>query len=259
MQLAHRFAFLLPHLNERQRRLAMATEARLLGHSGVRLVARTAGVSETTVRKGVFELEAGTEPLPEGRARHPGGGRMRAEAVDPDMVSALLRLVEPDERGDPMSPPRWTTKSLRHLAAELSRQGHKVTAPTVGRLLKESGFSLQGTAKTLEGAQHPDRDAQFRYINEQVKDHQAAGQPVISVDSKKKEQVGMLPMPGQEWHRARPFAEAYAANTPIWQFSVRPAVPEYCRCTPAETVPFFRKPVSSTISTPSGRPSRSAT
>ncbi|MEV0537530.1 ISAzo13 family transposase [Kitasatospora sp. NPDC050463] len=201
-QLAQRFEVLLPHLNERQRRLAMATEARLLGHGGVRVVARTAGVSETTVRKGVFELEAGIEPLQEGRARRLGGGRMRAEAVDPGLVSALLGLVEPDERGDPMSPLRWTTKSLRRLAAELSRQGHKVTAPTVGRLLKESGFSLQGTAKTLEGAQHPDRDAQFRYINQQVKDHQAAGQPVISVDSKKKEQVGQLPMPGQEWHRA---------------------------------------------------------
>jgi transposase len=199
VQLAHRFAVLLPHLNERQRRLAMATEARLLGHGGVRLVARTAGASESTVRKGVSELEAGGEPLPEGRVRRPGGGRLRAEVADPDLVPALLRLVEPDERGDPMSPLRWTTKSLRHLAAELSRQGHRVTAPTVGRLLKQSGFSLQGTAKTLEGAQHPDRDAQFRYINGQVKDHQAAGQPVISVDSKKKEQVGLLPMAGQEW------------------------------------------------------------
>ncbi|MFE9174466.1 ISAzo13 family transposase [Streptomyces kebangsaanensis] len=199
LQLAQRFEALLPHLNERQRRLAMATEARLLGHGGVRLVARTARVSETTVRRGVFELEDGAGPLSEGRVRRPGGGRMRVEAVDPSLVPALMGLVEPDERGDPMSPLRWTTKSLRNLAAELSRQGHRVTAPTVGRLLKESGFSLQGTAKTLEGDQHPDRDAQFRYINEQVKEHQAAGEPVISVDSKKKEQVGLLPMAGQEW------------------------------------------------------------
>ena len=110
-----------------------------------------------------------------------------------------MALVEPDERGDPTSPLRWTTRSLRHLAVELSRQGHRVTAPTVGRLLKENGFSLQGVAKTLEGDQHPDRDAQFRYINEQVKDHQAAGEPVISVDAKKKEQVGLLPMSGREW------------------------------------------------------------
>jgi hypothetical protein len=201
-QLARRFEVLLPHLNERQQRLALATEARLLGHGGVRLVAQTTGVSETTVRKGVFELEAGVAPLPEGRVRRPGGGRMRAEAVDPHLVPALMALVEPDERGDPMSPLRWTTKSLRHLATELSRQGHRVTAPTVGRLLKKHGFSLQGTAKTLEGDQHPDRDAQFRYINEQVKGHQAAGEPVISVDAKKKEQLGLLPMAGQEWRPA---------------------------------------------------------
>lgn len=110
-----------------------------------------------------------------------------------------MALVEPDERGDPVSPLRWTTKSLRHLAAELSRQGHRVTAPTVGRLLKENGFSPQGTAKILEGEQHPDRDAQFRHINEQVKDHQAASEPVISVDAKKKEQIGLLPMAGREW------------------------------------------------------------
>ncbi|THA30413.1 ISAzo13 family transposase [Streptomyces sp. A1277] len=198
-QRVRRFEVLLPHLDERQRRLALATEARLLGHGGVGLVARISGVSETTVRKGVFELEAGAEPLPEGRVRRPGGGRMRAEAVDSRLVPALMALVEPDERGDPMSPLRWTTKSLRQLAAELSRQGHRVTAPTVGRLLREHGFSLQGTAKTLEGDQHPDRDAQFRYINEQVKEHQAAGEPVISVDAKKKEQLGQLPMAGREW------------------------------------------------------------
>ncbi|MEV1179079.1 ISAzo13 family transposase [Nonomuraea sp. NPDC049784] len=198
-QLAARFAVLLPHLNERQRRLALATEARLLGHGGVRLVAQVAGVSETTVRKGVFELESGADPLPDGRVRRAGGGRLRAEAVDPHLLPALMGLVEPDERGDPESPLRWTTKSLRHLAAELSRQGHRVTAPTVGRLLKANGFSLQGTAKTLEGDQHPDRDAQFRYINVQVKAHQAAGEPVISVDAKKKEQLGLLPMGGREW------------------------------------------------------------
>jgi DNA-binding transcriptional regulator YdaS (Cro superfamily) len=201
-QLVQRFEVLLPHLNERQQRLALATEARVLGHGGVRLVARMAGVSETTVRKGVFELEAGDEPLPAGRVRRAGGGRMRAEAVDSRLVPTLMALVMPDERGDPMSPLRWTTTSLRHLAAELSRQGHRVSAPTVGRLLKEHGFSLRGTAKTLEGDQHPDRDAQFRYINEQVKDHQAAGEPVVSVDAKKKEQLGQLPMAGREWRPA---------------------------------------------------------
>src|ERR671921_2675132 len=198
-QLARRFEVLLPHLNERQQRLALATEARLLGHGGIRAVADAANVSATTVRTGVAELEAGEEPLPAGQARRAGGGRRRASEQDPELTAALLGLVEPDERGDPMSPLRWTTKSLRHLAEELARQGHPVSAPTVGRLLRDNGFSLQGTAKTLEGAQHPDRNAQFAYINEQVKAHQAAGEPVISVDAKKKEQLGQLPAAGREW------------------------------------------------------------
>ena len=199
VQLSVRFGLLLPHLNERQRRLLLATEARLLGHGGVRAVAQVAKVSETTIRKGLLELDADQGPLPLGRARRPGGGRKRAEDNDPGLVRALLGLVEPDERGDPMSPLRWTTKSLRHLAIELARQGHAVSASTVGRLLREQGFSLQGTAKTLEGAQHPDRDAQFRYIYEQVKAQQADGEPVISVDAKKKELLGQLPNPGREW------------------------------------------------------------
>ena len=198
-QLLLRFDVLMPHLNERQRRLLLATEARLLGHGGVRAVARVAGVGETTVRAGVFELEEGQEPFPEGRVRRGGGGRKSTAALDAGLVPALLALVEPDERGDPESPLRWTTKSLRHLAGELARQGHPVSAPTVGNLLRENGFSLQGNAKTLEGDQHPDRDAQFRYINEQAKDHQVAGEPVISVDTKKREQLGRLPMDGREW------------------------------------------------------------
>jgi hypothetical protein len=159
-------------------------------------------VSETTVRKGVFELEAGEDPLPDGRVRRAGGGRRNAEEIDPQLVPALMALVEPDERGDPESPLRWTTKSLRHLADELTRSGHPVSAPTVGRLLKAAGFSLQANVKTLEGAQHPDRDAQFRYINEQVKAHQGDGDPVISVDTKKREQLGRLPMAGREWRPA---------------------------------------------------------
>src|SRR4051794_24820567 len=198
-QLARRFEVLLPHLNERQQRLALATEARLLGHGGGRAVAGASGGSAPTVRRGVVELESGEDALPVGRARRAGGGRRRADNQDPELAAALLRLVEPDERGDPMSPLRWTTKSLRHLAEELARQDHPVSAPTVGRLLRDNGFSLQGTAKTLEGAQHPDRNAQFTYINEQVKAHQAAGEPVISVDAKKKEQLGQLPAAGREW------------------------------------------------------------
>ena len=198
-QLALKFEVMLPHLNERQRRLLLAAEARLLGHGGVRAVARVAGVSESTVRKGVFELEDGGDVLPDGRVRREGGGRKSVEEQDPRVLPALLALVEPDERGDPESPLRWTTKSLRRLAGELVRQGHRVSPPTVGRLLRQSGFSLQGNAKTLEGGQHADRDAQFRYINEQVKDHQSAGEPVVSVDTKKREQLGRLPNPGREW------------------------------------------------------------
>ena len=195
--LAAKFAVIFPHLDERQRRLLMAAEARALGHGGIRLVARAAGVREATVSLGVDELEAGAEPL--GRARRPGGGRKRAADADPGLCPALLALVEPEERGDPMSPLRWTTKSTRNLAGELTRQGHKVSADTVGDLLREEGFSLQGNAKTIEGKRHPDRDAQFRYINEQVKDHQGTADPVISVDIKKKELAGQFADAGREW------------------------------------------------------------
>src|SRR6266699_6496576 len=140
---------------------------------------------------------AGAEPL--GRARRPGGGRKRAADADPGLVPALLALVEPEERGDPMSPLRWTTKSTRNLADELTRQGHKVGADTVGDLLRAEGFSLQGNAKTLESTRHPDRDAQFRYISGQVQAHQDSGDPVISVDTKKKELVGECKNAGRDW------------------------------------------------------------
>jgi Rhodopirellula transposase DDE domain len=183
---------LLPHLNERQQRLAVGTEARLLGHGGVRAVADAAKVSASTVRRAWPSWSPVRIPV-----RWDGSGGPAGDASGrPTTTPIWLRLVEPDERGDPMSALRWTTKSLRHLAEGLTGQGHPVSAPTVGVLLKENGFSLQGTAKTLEGAQHPDRDLQFRYINEQVKAHQDAGEPVISVDAKKKDQLGQLPAAG---------------------------------------------------------------
>jgi hypothetical protein len=192
-----KFAALFPHLDERQRRLAMGAEARVLGHGGIAAVARAAGVSTVTVSRGVEELEAGEEPL--GRARRAGGGRKSVTDTDPGVKAALLALVEPEARGDPASPLRWTTKSLRNLAAALGAQGHRVSAPTVGRLLREENFSLQAGAKTIEGRQHPGRDAQFSYLNEQAKEHIAAGQPVVSVDAKKKELVGNFKNGGREY------------------------------------------------------------
>ena len=206
--LAAKFGTIFPHLDERQRRLLMGAEARALGHGGIRLVARAAGVREATVSVGVDELDSGAEPL--GRARRPGGGRKRAADVDPGLVPALLALVEPGERGDPMSPLRWTIKSTRNLAGELTRQGHKVSADTVGDLLQAGGFSLQGNAKTIEGTRHPDRDAQFRYISEQARAHQDSGDPVISVDTKKKELAGEFKNTGREW---RPKGQPAAVRT----------------------------------------------
>ena len=172
--LAAKFETIFPHLDERQRRLLMGVEARALGHGGIRLVAGAAGVREATVSLGVSELESGAGPL--GRARRPGGGRKRLADADPGLVPALLALVEPEERGDPMSPLRWTVKSTGSLAGELTRQGHKVSADTAGDLLRAEGFSLQGNAKTIEGTRHPERDGQFRYINEQARAYQAAGE-----------------------------------------------------------------------------------
>jgi Rhodopirellula transposase DDE domain len=199
--LAAVFGDIWPHLDERQRRLLLGAQARALGHGGIRLVAAAAGAAEATVSLGARELESGEEPL--GRARREGGGRKPLTETDPGLVPALLALVEPGERGDPMSPLRWSTKSVRTLAKELRAQGHPVSADTVHQLLKAEGFSMQANAKVTEGKQHPDRDAQFRYISEQARAHQASGDPVISVDAKKKEQVGQYASPGRAWRPRR--------------------------------------------------------
>jgi transposase len=195
--LAAKFEAILPHLDERQRRLLIGAEAQSLGRGGIRAVARAAGVREARVSAGIRELASGEAPL--GRIRRPGAGRKRVADLNPAVRTALLTLVEPDVRGDPMSPLRWTTKSTRKLAEELTRQGHRICADTVGDLLREEGFSLQSNAKTLEGKQHPDRDAQFHYLNEQARHHQDGGAPVISVDTKKKELVGPFKNNGREW------------------------------------------------------------
>jgi hypothetical protein len=199
--LARRWFDLRGHLDERSRRLWLAAEARSLGYGGVAFVASVTKVARDTIADGIKELE-GERPAASGRVRHPGGGRRRAEVVDPELGAALEALVEPVTRGDPESPLRWTALSLNALAEQLTAAGHPVSDDTVRRLLMDAGYSLQGNAKVLEGNQHPDRNAQFTYINEQVKTAIAAGEPAISVDTKKKELVGEFKNGGAEWRPA---------------------------------------------------------
>jgi DDE family transposase len=194
--LAATFSLVAPHLTERQRRLLFGAAARALGYGGVSRVARLADASRPTVRRGAAELDQPVDPR--GRIRQHDGPKRRRD-TDPGLLQALDRLVEPDTRGDPESPLRWTCKSTRELAEALTAQGHPVSDDTVGRLLREQGYRLQRTVKTLEGAQHADRDAQFRYLNEQARTQLAAGQPVVSVDTKKKELVGRFANGGREW------------------------------------------------------------
>ena len=195
------FSFVGPHLDEKQRRLQAGAMARLLGRGGVTMVARVSGMSRSTVTDGQRSVVAGE--LPDGRVRAQGGGRPELIDVDPDLLVCLDGLVDPDSRGDPMSPLRWTLKSTRTLAATLTAMGHSVSSWTVGQLLHRMGYSLQATAKTVEGAQHPDRDAQFNHINRMAGEYLAAGDPVISVDCKKKELVnGIKANRGREWQPA---------------------------------------------------------
>jgi len=195
--LAEKFSWCWPHPNERQRRLVVAAEARALGPGGITLAAKASGLSRPTVTKGLQELEEA--PLTGDRVRRAGGGRKRTVELDPEVLVALDALVDPDSRGDPESPLRWTCKSTRQLADALSAQGHAVSHALVAALLHELDFSLQANAKTIAGKQHPDRDAQFRYINEQVRRHLQRGDPVISVDTKHKELVGPYKNGGREW------------------------------------------------------------
>jgi hypothetical protein len=190
-------------LDERSRRHWAATEARDYGYGGVTAVAAATGLARDTIAAGLRELEyrqQHPEELVSGRLRQRGAGRKSVTDLDPTLVAALEALVEPLTRGDPESPLRWTCKSTRRLAADLTRQGHRVGYRTVARLLHEAGYSLQANRKTREGQQHPDRNAQFAFLNVQAQRFQQRRQPVISVDTKKKELVGDFKNGGREWH-----------------------------------------------------------
>jgi hypothetical protein len=191
-----RFSDLSAHLDERGRRLLAASEARAAGYGGIAAVSRATGLAASTIGRG---LKDRLDRLPPGRVRKLGGGGKTAEERDPGLLPELLALVEPGARGDPMSPLRWTCKSLRRLAAELTARGHPVSRTVVGALLAREKFSLQANRKTLEGSEHPDRDAQFAHINVSVTAALTARQPVISVDTKKKELVGDFKNAGREW------------------------------------------------------------
>jgi Rhodopirellula transposase DDE domain len=196
-ELEAKYALLFPHLNERQQHLVAALDAEQLGRGGLALVARLTGFSRPTLYRAVRNLSQ--EPLPGERIRQSGAGRKNVIENDPHLLSALETLIDPDTRGDPMSPLRWTCKSTRQLAKLLTAQGHAVSHTKVAQLLHALHYSLQGNAKTKEGKQHPDRDAQFRYIQRQGESFLRRCLPVISVDTKKKEQVGNHGNPGQEW------------------------------------------------------------
>ncbi len=196
--IGEKFRALAGELNERQRRLWAASEARAVGRGGIAATARATGISVPTIRKGIAELESG-ERLDAGRVRKPGGGRQALTDLDPTLLTDLERLVEAGRRGDPESLLVWTSKSVRHLAAALRDGGHVVHFTTVAKLLRLLGYSLQANVKTREGTSHPDRDAQFEHINAVANAAIAAGEPVISVDTKKKELVGDFKNAGREW------------------------------------------------------------
>jgi len=196
--IGERFRALAGELNERQRRLWAGAEALSHGWGGVAAVARATGISPVTVAKGKREVQDG-ETIGEGRVRAAGGGRKALTETDPELLRDLERLVADESRGDPESPLRWTAKSVRHLARALREQGHEIHFTSVSKLLRALDYSMQANRKNKEGASHPDRDAQFRHINATVKAALDAGQPAISVDTKKKELVGDFKNAGQEW------------------------------------------------------------
>lgn len=198
-RIRQRFAKLKTTFNERQRRLWAAAEAKTAGYGGVSLVHRATGISRRAIHVGLKEIEARGKAAASARVRRAGAGRLKLVQTQAGITEALDALVEPTARGDPQSPLRWTCKSVRNLAEELIKQGYRISYPTVASLLREAGYSLQANRKTLEGCDHPDRNAQFNYINQKVKSFQRRGQPVISIDTKKKELIGNFRNGGWEW------------------------------------------------------------
>ena len=200
-RIGHKYRMVAIELDERRRRQWAAAEARDVGWGGISLVARATGLSRPTIIAGLKELDLSSKhrAVAAARVRSLGGGRRKLTEADPGLLEALERLIDPATRGDPMSPLRWTCKSTAKLAEELTRAHHPVSDRTVAMLLKQSGYSLQANRKMREGSSHPDRNAQFEYINRQVRTFQRQQQPVISVDTKKKELVGEFKNPGEEW------------------------------------------------------------
>jgi transposase len=211
-------------MNEKLKRHWAACEAMAMGRGGITVVSEATGMSPTTIRKGIREIEQEYPELAEqatgGRVRRPGGGRHRLTEHDATLQETLQKLVDPATRGDPMCPLLWTSKSTRNLAKELQQLGHEVSYRTVARMLKDMGFSLQANARTREGKQHPDRDAQFQYINKKVRSFQRRGLPVISVDAKKREILGNFANRGREWQPKRNPEKVQTHNFPDKELGV---------------------------------------
>jgi transposase len=200
-----KLAGVLPHLNERQRRILAAAEANALGYGGIQKIADITGISRPTLYRGLQDLaETGADDVDISRVRNHGGGRKRLTAQQPDLLAALEELIDPCTRGDPESPLRWTCKSVRNLASELNAMGFEVSYPTIASLLHEQEYSLQANRKTSEGKEdHPDRDQQFKYINRKVKKFISVRNPVVSVDTKKKELIGNYKNGGRELEKKK--------------------------------------------------------
>jgi len=201
-----KFTEISPLLNERQLRTLAAAEARALGHGGIKAVAQACGLSRRSIERALSE----SAPCPEGRIRRPGGGRKTLLVTSPGLAHQLDKLVDPETRGDPMSPLRWTSKSTEAIAQELSALGHPISAKSVARLLIQSGYSLQSVRKKLEGSGHEHRDSQFHFINQSTQEFQLKKEPVISIDAKKKELIGPFYNKGREW---QPKGHPEAVNT----------------------------------------------